>query len=153
MKAQKLFAGLALAAAIATAAAPAGARTLRDDVPVDPAKLPKQATEFIGRHFAAAPITHATVDREILDTEYDVYLDNGDKLKFDGRGQWKELDCRRNAVPASALPAGIAAEVEKRFPERKITQIERDDHRFEVRLDNRAELLFTLDGRWIGYDD
>ena len=124
-----------------------------DDKPIDFKDLPATAQKFIRTHFPEAKITLATVDREFMDTSYDVIFTDGTQIEFDSSGEWKEIDCRRTFVPESVLLPGIAAFIREHFPEARVRDIERDRRGFELNLDNRRELSFDLRGNFRGYDD
>ena len=60
-------------------------------------ELPAAAQTFINTHFKGKKITEAKKDVEMRKTSYDVTLDNGAKLEFDGKGAWKEIKCKSSA--------------------------------------------------------
>ena len=124
-----------------------------DDRPVSFEELPSAAREFIRKHFPQEKITLATVDREFMDTTYDVIFTDGTKIEFDFSGEWKEIDCRGSFVPAGGLLPEIAAFISDRFPGARVRDIERDRRGYELNLDNHAELRFNLRGAFRGYDD
>ena len=123
------------------------------DKPVGFEELPVAAQKFIRTHFPDAKITLATVDREFMDTTYDVIFTDGTQIEFDSGGQWKEIECRISFVPESVLPPVITAFIRERYPDAHVRDVERDKRGYEVNLDNRAELYFDLKGNFMGYDD
>ena len=62
-----------------------------DERPIEVQQLPKAAQEFIARNFAGVPVMYATVDRELLDTDYEVRLEDGTKIAFNGSIQSSEI--------------------------------------------------------------
>lgn len=122
------------------------------DKPVGFGELPAAAQQFIRTHFPDAKITLATVDREFMDTTYDVIFTDGMQIEFDSGGQWKEIECRVSFVPESVLLPAITAFIRERYPDAHARDIERDKRGYEVNLDNRAELYFDLKGNFMGYD-
>jgi ribosomal protein S10 len=108
---------------------------------------------FLRENFPDAKITLATIDREFLDTTYDVIFSDGMQIEFNSKGEWKEIDCRRSFVPRSVLLAPIAAFLDEHFPDARVRDIERGRHGYELSLDNRMELGFDRQGRFRGYDD
>lgn len=124
-----------------------------NDRPVDFKQLPAAAQKFISTHFADSKMTLATVDRELLDTTWDVIFTDGVRIEFDSRGQWKEIECRKTFVPTKILLPRIASFIAEQYPDARVRDIERDRHGFELNLDNGAELYFDRKGNFRGYDD
>ncbi len=124
-----------------------------DDRPIGFEKLPTAAQKFIRDHFADVKITLATIDREFLDTTYDVIFTDGTHIEFDSRGEWKEIECRRTFVPTGVLLPGIASFIGEQYPGARVRDIERDKWGYELNLDNSAELYFDPRGNFRGYDD
>ena len=126
---------------------------MADERPITVESLPKAAVEFIKGNFPNSPVVLATVDREIMDTDYEVRLEDGTIIDFDGKGRWVEVSNKRNALPASVLPKPIAAYIKSNYPSERCLKIEKNSHSYETKLTNGLELVFTLDGKMIGYDD
>ena len=126
---------------------------MADERPITVESLPKAAVEFIKGNFPNSPVVLATVDREIMDTDYEVRLEDGTIIDFDGKGRWVEVSNKRNALPASVLPKPIAAYIKSNSPSERCLKIEKNSHSYETKLTNGLELVFTLDGKMIGYDD
>ena len=118
---------------------------------VDVAKLPDKAREFIDRHFGELSV--AAAKKETFPTEYDVVFANGYKAEFDADGEWIEIDCRRDAVPAMAVPVQIREYVAKNYPAQRIVSISRNRHGYDVQLDNGYELGFDRRFRLTEFDD
>lgn len=113
-----------------------------DDKPISVAQMPKQAQEFIAEFFPGIQISVAKQEGR-LDKNYDVIFCNGDKVEFDRNGVWTNVDCKYTFVPEGIIPAPIAGYIKKHFPETKITQIEKDDRRYDVELSNNVDLTFN----------
>lgn len=113
-----------------------------DDRPVEVERLPRKAQQFIRDHFAANKVSYAKVDRDLLETTYEVIFTDGSKAEFRKDGEWKEVDCRYTALPAELVPAQIAQHVAERHPDASIVKIERDKRETEIRLSNGFELTF-----------
>ena len=124
-----------------------------DERPITVESLPKAAIEFIKGNFPNTPVVLATIDREIMDTDYEVRLEDGTTIDFDGKGRWVEVSNKRNALPASVLPKPIAAYIKSNYPSDKCLKIEQNSYSYEVKLTNGLEIIFSLDGKMIGYDD
>ena len=87
--------------------------------------------------------TSAKMEREFLERTYEVVLADGTKLEFTCDGNWKEVDCRYDEVPAVIIPAAIKEYVTNNYPNEKILKIERDRGYYELKLSNRYELTFN----------
>ncbi len=124
-----------------------------NDRPIEIDRLPAPAKEFIRQHFSDAKVALVTEDRELFDTSYKVFFAGGCKIEFDRGGQWKDIDCKHARVPDGAIPEAIRSYITANHPERYVTEIDRDRRDYEVKLDNRLELIFDLRFRLIGIDD
>ncbi len=123
------------------------------DRPVSFEQLPATAQKFIRTHFPKSKVTLATVDREFMDTSWDVIFTDGTQIEFNSSGEWKEIECRGTFVPEGVLLPGIASFIREHYPEARVRSIERDRRGYELNLDNRMELHFDLKGNFRGYDD
>ena len=124
-----------------------------DERPIEVSQLPKAAQEFIAKNFSHQPVLYANVDREVLDTDYQVRLEDGTKIEFNGKGEWTEISNKRTGIPHSIIPKKLIEYVGKQYPEAHFLSIERDSRDYEIKLSNGIELTFTLDGKLIGFDD
>lgn len=124
-----------------------------NDKPIEVKDLPEKATAFINQHFADTKVSYAKVEEELLDKTYDVVFVNGQKIEFDKKGEWKEVDCKNGVVPTAIVPKEIKSNLEKRFPEQKIVKIERDKRGYEVKLSNKLEVKFDKKYNIIDIDD
>ncbi len=115
-----------------------------NDRPVDLTQLPDAAQQFIKQHFPNETISFATVDKEVFETTYEVLLSNGAQIDFNKKGEWKEVDCGRSAVPVAIIPEPITTYVTQKHPNTFIVQIDRDSRDYELDLSNGLELTFDL---------
>ena len=69
--------------------------------------LPKAAQLFLAKHFAGRTVSLAKEDRDFSGTTYDVLLADGTEIEFSSRGEWKDVDGNRTALPTSFIPAQI----------------------------------------------
>lgn len=123
------------------------------DKPVTFEQLPIAAQQTIKTHFANRQIALAKMEVDLLGKSYDVIFTNGDKIEFDGKGQWTDIDCKRSQVPDALVPTAIAAFVKKNYPQTIILKIDRDRKTYEVTLSNGFELEFDKSFRLIDIDD
>ena len=124
-----------------------------DERPIEVSKLPKAAQAFITNHFEGVPVLYANVDRDLLDTDYEVRLEDGTKIDFNGSGEWTDISNKKTGIPLKIIPDKLVDYVKKQYPEVHFLSIERDSRDYEIKLSNGVELTFTLDGKLIGFDD
>ena len=113
-----------------------------DDKPIKVEQLPQTSQQFIKKHFAGKGIAIAKMESGIIEKSYDVIFTNGDKLEFDRKGHWTDIDCKYSEVPASAVPKQIADYVKQNHKDVKILKIEKEGKRHDVDLSNGWELTF-----------
>lgn len=121
--------------------------------PVTFEQLPVAAQQTIKKHFANRQIALAKMEIELIGKTYDVIFTNGEKIEFNGKGEWTDIECRQSKVPATLVPAAIASFVKKNYPQATILKLERDRRTYEVELSNRLELKFDKNFRLIDIDD
>lgn len=115
-----------------------------DDKPISVNELPKKSLEFIQHYFPEREVSFAKMEKDFWDKKYEVVFVNGEKIDFDKNGNWEEVDCKFSVVPDTIVPQQIRNHIAKQFPQAKVRKIERDSKGYEVKLDNRFELKFTL---------
>lgn len=115
-----------------------------NDKPITFEQLPQTAQQFVKQHFPDMKIAFVKMEKDWFEVEYSVMFLNGDKIDFRKDGQWKELKCRRNTVPMTALPAQIRKYVETNYPDAGVLSVEKDRYEYEVRLSNLWELKFDM---------
>ncbi len=117
-------------------------------------ELPKTAQDFISKNFSGKKVIQAEKDSGITKTEYEVRLDDGTKIEFDGKGNWKEVDGKdKAAIPTGFISDKITSYVSKNFPTHKISKIEKDAAKIEVELTNGLDLKFSSNGDFLKIDD
>lgn len=124
-----------------------------NDKPIQVNQLPAKAQTFIKTYFKSQKVALAKQESELFYKSYDVVFTNGEKVEFDKAGEWTEVQCRQNEVPAQIVPEGIKNYVKANYPDAKILQIERDKKEYEVKLSNRWEIKFDSKMRVIDIDD
>ena len=131
-----------------------GLATARDHSTRNVKELPAQAQAMLANNFGKVGVNHIKIDRKAFGgSEYDVILNDGTEIEFDGDGQWKEIDCGASAVPNGLILKPISQYVGKNFPGSKIVKIERNRNDYDVELSSGIELKFGRDGRFIRVDD
>lgn len=124
-----------------------------DQRAVDYGQLPARAKEFVTTYFANAKAAGVTQDKEGGSTIYDLYFTDGSRVEFDRRGEWREVDCVRRAIPAGIIPSKIADFFKNNHNGNFAVRIERDKKGYELKLDNGLEVKFDSKYAFTGYDD
>lgn len=114
-----------------------------NDKPIAVSQLPAVSQQIIKKHFAGKNVAMAKQETGLLDKNYEVVFTNGEKIEFDKKGNWKEIDCKLSAVPARLIPAKIASYLKANYPGIKVLKIEKDDNEYEVNLANGIEITFN----------
>ena len=121
-----------------------------DDKPIPVEKLPAAARTFVDTNFPGKKILYAEKDWN----SYECRLDDGTKIDFTSKGEWKQVDCHgMSAVPAVIVPEAIKQYVETNFSNCMITKIDKERHGYDIELSNDLELRFNHQGALIGMDD
>lgn len=114
-----------------------------DDKPIEVSEMPKAAQQFIQRHFANQSVAVAKMETDFMAKSYDVIFTNGDKVEFDRKGKWTNVDCEHSQVPQEVIPVAIQKYVAKHYPEAKVLKIELTDRKgYDVELNNGLEVEF-----------
>ena len=124
-----------------------------DDKPIQVNQLPQTAQTFIKPvrfHFSHR---HLIIGEMSFDKSYDVIFTNGDKLEFDKKGVWTEVNCKYSAVPVAVVPDAIKKYVTTNYPDAKMLKIERDKYDYEVKLSNGWEIKFDMQFNVIDIDN
>ena len=119
-------------------------------VPVE--KLPAKAQTFISTYFKNVKVALSRQEIDVFEQSFDVIFTDGRKLEFNHKGEWTEVDCGKQAVPAGIVPQKIASYVKSNYPDVTINKVERDHKEVEVKLNNRIELTFNKKMQLIDVD-
>ena len=134
---KKIFLTLAcVCALVATAFADSYLSISRD-------KLPEKAQTFLSTYFPKVKESLIRKEVDVAELSYDVIFANGCKVEFDRKGDWTEVDCGTQPVPAGIVPNAIIKVIEAHYPNTQVTKIERDHREIDVQLSNRVELTFN----------
>lgn len=140
-----LFAAIALLFSVTTLSA--------EERVIEKKSLPKSAQTFIATHYGKDKVSVATIEKDLFETDYKVILTSGVKIEFDEKGNWTDIEGRRNSeIPKALVPDYIKSYVKSNFSSNKIIKIERDKKTTEVELDNGMELKFNSSGKLIKVD-
>lgn len=103
-------------------------------------ELPTNAQQFINQYFPNSTILYSEKDG----AHYDVKLSGNVELEFDLNGNWIEVDCNTNPVPAGIVPTEIADYVATNYPNNFIVKISRHNQHYEIELNNDLDIEFNL---------
>lgn len=125
-----------------------------DDTVLPTNKYPSEITAFVNKHFSGSQITRIERDRDDFRTEYEVYLNTGFKLEFNGKYKVTDIKSKNKMtkLPDSVIPAKILSYVTKNYPSNFIVHWDLDSRKQSVELDNDYDLDFDLNGNFIRVD-
>ncbi|WP_164111549.1 MULTISPECIES: PepSY-like domain-containing protein [Sphingobacterium] len=122
-----------------------------DEVRIPIADLPQVARTFLMNHFGGTEAITVKKDTEDKKLSYTIYLTNGIKVEFDGKGDWTEIESKRQqAIPMSLLPAKIATYVANGYAPYILVDVEIDDDgSYSLELynkDSKHDIELEFDG-------
>ena len=121
-------------------------------IPFD--QVPEPAKAIVAAHFDASQIAYVTLDKGLLDAEYDVKFNDGRSLEFNKAGELLKVDCKQQTeVPAALIPEAVRAYVKANFPNAFITEWSKDDRRWKAELNSGLDLEFNNKYEFIRIDD
>ena len=112
-------------------------------------RLPATAQTMLKQNFSDKVPLVITADWD----DYKVMYTNGDKVEFDKKGNWRDIECKGSQVPASLIPAEIAASVSSKFPGAVVTEIDQARRGYSVKLSNGLELEYNRNFQIVELDD
>lgn len=110
--------------------------------PIQVGQLPAVAQQFIKAHFAGRKVAIAKMETGFASKSYEVIFADGDRVDFDKKGNWEEIDCKSSSVPTAAIPVQIMKYVRENYPDAAVRKLEKGRREYEVKLSNRMELTF-----------
>lgn len=114
-------------------------------------KTPGQIISYINAHFPKSEIISVKKDKEVLKTEYKVKLNTMVELEFDGNFSIKKIESK-SALPQSVVPEKIVAYIHKNYPNNKILEWKKEKKGQKIELDNDIDVVFDLNGKFLGID-
>ena len=66
-------------------------------------QLPAPAQAMLKQHFGDKVPLVITADR----SDFNVMYQSGEKVEFDKKGNWREIECKRSSVPEALVPEQI----------------------------------------------
>ncbi len=114
-------------------------------------ETPGQIISYINAHFPKSEIISVKKDKEVLKTEYKVKLNTMVELEFDGNFSIKKIESK-SALPQSVVPEKIVAYIHKNYPNNKILEWKKEKKGQKIELDNDFDVVFDLNGKFLGID-
>lgn len=120
------------------------------DVPVKDSQLPAKAKAFISTYFGDDGIVRINKEREHDDMSFDVWLQSGTRIEFDGGGEWEDVEVPQGkGVPEGICPLPMVTYLHENYPGVAMREISLEPSYYEVDLFNGVELIFDLTGKFI----
>lgn len=69
----------------------------------------------------------------------------------DAKGEWTSVDCKFSVMPDGIIPANIAADIAKRYPNQKPYKIEKELGGYEIDISG-YELYYNKAGVFIRFE-
>lgn len=123
-----------------------------NDKPIEVSQLPTAAQTTLKSYFSDRKVALAKVESDLFEKNYDVIFTNGDKVEFNSKGEWTEIQCKQSQVPTGLVPSQISSYVKSNYSGTKIIEIEKDSKEYEVTLNNGIELTFNKKFKLIDID-
>lgn len=116
-------------------------------------ELPLKAKQFI-KQYKKSDISFIKMEKGFFTNKtYEVKLKDGSEFEFDGKGDWKEIDLKLEAIPLHLIPNSIQQYIKKSFPKNNVVKISKESNKYEIELSNGLDLEFSKSGKFIAIDD
>ena len=116
-------------------------------------QIPEPAKAIVNAHFDATQIAYVTLDKGLLDSEYEIRFNDGRSIDFNKAGELLKVDCKATEVPAALIPEPVQAYVKAHFQNAVITEWGRDDRGYKAELSNGLDLEFNRNYEFVRIDD
>ncbi|MDE6116482.1 MAG: PepSY-like domain-containing protein [Duncaniella sp.] len=124
------------------------------DIPISADQLPANAKNFISMYFPQDKIVKVERDGSHPYADYDVRFQSGFEVEFNASGDWVDVDAPMGqTIPAGIAPGAIENYVSLNYPTSGINEISAEINGYEVELVNGLDLLFDLQGNFVGIGD
>ncbi len=111
--------------------------------PITVSQLPAVSQNLIKQYFSNKKVAHVQMETGVFEKSYDLIFNNGEKIEFDKKGNWTEIDCKHSSVPSNLVPSKIRSYVNNTYSGAKIKKIEKDKNEYEIKLSNGMEITFN----------
>lgn len=110
-----------------------------------------QIDQYINKHFPGKSIIKYKKEIDKKGSEYKIYLNNFNKLKFNSN--FEVIEIEGESIPESVISSKIASYIKSNYPDAIIVEWEKKANKQEVELNNDLELEFDLEGNFLKIDD
>ncbi|PBJ04610.1 PepSY-like domain-containing protein [Flavobacterium sp. ACN6] len=150
---KKFLSGIAAAAFLSLAAVSCNNDDDKETV-IGASELPAVTDVFVKAHFPN--VTYVLIKKEHRPesdgTVYEVRLSNGFEIDFDVQGNMVDIEGYGQAVPMEFVSEPIQAYLMANYKNFFVTSIDNERGTTEIELSNRVELIFDLQGNFLGID-
>ncbi|HRV52359.1 MAG TPA: PepSY-like domain-containing protein [Bacteroidia bacterium] len=108
-------------------------------------EIPAEIQHYVKTHFAQHTIARAEINKEGLQKEYEIKLNDRTQLEFNNKYQIIKIDAD-TALPQSVIPAKLQSYIKTNYPQNHITEWELDNKGQEIKLNNGIKLEFSKQG-------
>lgn len=115
-------------------------------------EIPAEISGYVSTHFPGAKIIGATKDIDGWDLTYDITLEGGYFLEFNRKKELTDIE-GLSKLPESIIPGKIGSFISSNYTENQIVGWEIDNRHQQIKLDNRLELEFNMDGDFLRIDN
>ena len=75
-------------------------------------------------------------------------MNDGTKIDFNSKGEWKSVDCKFSALPSGIIPDVIVADIAQRYPSQQPYKIEKEMGGYEIDIPG-YDLYYSSAGKFI----
>ncbi len=115
--------------------------------------LPAAARTILKKNFKSG-VSLVKIDKDFgRVSDYEVVMTDGSEIKFDSKGNWKEVETSdTRSVPSGFVLPSISKYVASNHKGARIVGIEKKRDSYEVELSNGVDIEFGADGTFKRYD-
>ena len=121
------------------------------DVILPAGQQPAEITTYTNTHFPDNPIIQAIKDKDGFELTYDITLRGGVFLEFNRKKEVTDIQGTAE-LPASVVPSKLLDFVTTNYAPNYIVGWETDDRNQQIKLDNRIQLEFNMNGDFLRID-
>lgn len=110
-------------------------------------EIPAEIQHYVKTHFAQHTIARAEINKEGLQKEYEIKLNDRTQLEFNSKYQIIKIDAD-TALPQSVISAKLQSYIKTNYPQNHITEWELDNKGQEIKLNNGIKLEFSKQGNF-----
>lgn len=118
---------------------------------LSPSDIPAEIVAYLEMHFPHYAIIRAVEDVDGRSKSYEITLEGGFKLEFNRKMEIIEIE-GKSKLPDSVIPVKILEYVKEHYPDQYIIEWELEGPNQKVELDNKLELIFTMEGQFLRRD-